>query len=290
MKQATRLLERTLPKMIELETDLTEDLPAVEVDPGQLTQVIVNLALNGSEAMPDGGTLTIGTRNSVPRKSPITGMSAGDYVELYVTDRGIGMDEMTVERIFEPFYSGKGLAYKTGLGLAVVHGLVQSNGGRIHCDSKPGQGTTFRVYLPALAQALTPVSAAAGPYIADGKETILLVDDEELVRELGTRFLTRMGYTVIVAQDGGEALTFYEQKQTEISLIILDLIMPKMGGEQCLERLRQINPRVKVVIASGHSEAKKSEELIAAGARGFVSKPFGHAELSKAVRQALEAS
>ncbi len=289
VEQVKKLLDRTLPKMIEIELNLCDGVKTVEADSGQIRQLLMNLALNARDAMPEGGKLSIGTNNlGEGHLSAPSGAKPGDYVQLTVSDTGIGMDGETLDRIFEPFYTTKGLAYKTGLGLAVVHGIIEQHGGYVRCDSEPEHGTTFQIYLPAAQPRKSDaVSVKAQPL--GGTETVLIVDDEEYVRDLASRFLERAGYRVIIAEDALMALGLYEKERSDISLVILDLIMPKIGGRQCLEELLKIDPRLKVVIASGYSDADNREELIRAGARGFVGKPFQMTELLQALRDVLDA-
>ncbi len=288
VEQVKKLLDRTLPKMIEIELHLSEGLKTVEADSGHIRQVLMNLALNARDAMPEGGILTIQTTNidqghfSVP-----SGAKPGDYVLLTVSDTGIGIDKETLDRIFDPFYSAKGLAYKTGLGLAVVHGIIEQHGGYIICDSKPGKGTTFKIYLPA-AVVIKPDAVSEEAQPPGGTETILLVDDEEYIRDLASRFLDRAGYRVITAEDGRKAVGVYETEKNSISLVILDLIMPKMGGRECLEELMKVEPKVKVLVSSGYSDAEKRDDLIQVGAKGFVGKPFQMTQLLKTVREVLD--
>ena len=198
------------------------------------------------------------------------------------------MGKETLDRIFEPFYTTRGLAHKTGLGLAVVHGIVEQHGGFICCDSNSGQGTTFKIYLP-VAEAAKFAAVPAKTQPLGGTETILLVDDEEFVRDFASRFLERAGYRVITAEDALSALDLYGKERSDISLVILDLIMPKMGGRHCLDELLKIDPTLKVIIASGHSDADNREQLVWAGARGFVAKPFKMRELLGALRDVLDA-
>jgi CheY-like chemotaxis protein len=234
----------------------------------------MNLALNARDAMPEGGKLSIMTNNVEEEQLPLRqSAEPRDYVQLTVSDTGIGMDRDTLDRIFEPFYSTKGLAYKTGLGLAVVHGIIEQHRGLVTCDSKPGHGTTFKIYFPA-AESRRSVKASVQAQPLGGTETILLVDDEEYVRDLASRLLEHAGYRVITAGNARMALDLYEQKRNDIALVILDLIMPKMGGRQCLQELLKIEPSLRVLIASGYSDAENREELVRSGAKGFVGKPF----------------
>jgi PAS domain S-box-containing protein len=289
VEQVKKLLDRTLPKMIEIELNLCDGLKTVEADSGQIRQLLMNLALNARDAMPEGGKLSIGTNNlGEGNLSAPSGAKPGDYVQLTVSDTGIGMDGETLDRIFEPFYSTKGLAYKTGMGLAVVHGIIEQHGGYVRCDSKPEHGTTFQIYLPA-AQPRKADSVSVKAQPLGGTETILIVDDEEYVRDLASRFLERAGYRVITAEDARMALGLCDKERSDISLVILDLIMPKIGGRQCLDELLKIDPRLKVLIASGYSDAENREELVRAGAKGFVGKPFHMTELLQALRDVLDA-
>lgn len=290
VRQIKKLLDRTLPKMIEIELDLSNGLPTVQADSAQIKQVLMNLALNSRDAMPEGGKFTIRTSN-LDHRPPFVppGAQSGDYVQLIVSDTGIGMDADTLDRIFDPFYTTQGLACKRGLGLAVVHGIIEQHGGYIKCRSLSGQGTTFTIYLPVVkAQKPDIVSPKTEP--SGGTETILFVDDEEYIRDLGSRFLTRAGYRVITEEDCRKAVELYEKEQHSISLVILDLMMPKVGGRSCLEALLKIQPKVRVLIASGYSDSDKKDELIRAGAKGFLAKPFDMAHLLTAVRDALAAS
>jgi PAS domain S-box-containing protein len=289
VEQVKRLLDRTLPKLIEIELNLSEGLKTIEADSGQIRQILMNLALNARDAMPDGGKLTIMTKNVDQAHFPMPlGAKPGEYVQLAVSDTGIGMDKETLGRIFEPFYTTKGLAYKAGLGLAVVHGIVEQHGGCISCESISGRGATFTIYLP-VAQTGEPESISVKAERLGGKETILLVDDEEYVRDLATRFLGLAGYRVISANDGLMALDLYKREKGKVSLVILDLIMPKMGGKQCLEELLKIDPGMKALVASGYTHNENKEDLIRAGAKGLVGKPFQMTELLQIIRDVLDA-
>lgn len=292
-KEMGRMIERTIPKMIEIEMFLEEDLARVNADPTQIDQILMNLALNARDAMPEGGKLIVETANTVLDEEYVkTNIEAtpGTYVQLTVTDTGPGMDEETLEHIFEPFYTTKGVGEGTGLGLAMVHGIVKQHGGHITCDSEPGKGTTFKIYLPAIVQEIEQDVADTREMPAFGTETILLVDDEESIRKLGERMLRMAGYTVLTATNGREALEIYRSNQDRIGLVLLDLIMPEMGGKQCLEELLKINPRVNVVIASGYSANGPAKDAPASGAKGFVNKPFQLKDLLCVVRRTLDAS
>ena len=208
---------------------------------------------------------------------------------LTVTDTGSGIDKETLQHIFEPFYTTKAVGEGTGLGLAMVHGIVKQHGGHIKCYSEPGHGTTFKIYFPALISEEEEAQVIERPMPRGGSETVLLVDDEEFIRDLGSRILEKAGYTVITAANGKEALDVYERRGDEIALVLLDLMMPEMGGKQCLEELLSLNPSVRVIIASGYSASGPTKEALEAGAKGFVNKPYDMRQVREVVRQVLDA-
>ncbi len=287
-----KLLTRTIPKMIEIEVALAEDLKTIMADAGQIEQTLLNLAVNAQHAMPDGGRLTIETMNVLlDTEYCETHVDAkpGEYVLLVVSDTGHGMERDVLDRIFEPFFSTKKEGQGTGLGLSMVFGIVKGHGGHVTCYSEPGAGTTFRIYLPTGGRADSEADVAATVQRpAFGSETILLVDDEEMIRDLGTKILKQAGYTVLTANNGKEALEIYERRGNEISLVILDMIMPEMGGKECLERLVSLNPEVKVVVASGFSMTGPVKEAVIGWCRSFVSKPFDVKQLQLTVRRVLD--
>jgi two-component system, cell cycle sensor histidine kinase and response regulator CckA len=286
-----RLLRRTIPKMIDIQMDLSGDLAEIHADPTQMEQVLMNLAVNARDAMPDKGTLTVGTRNIILDEtfcSRHADAEPGVYVLLTVSDTGHGMDKATSEHIFEPFYTTKELGRGTGLGLATVYGIVKQHGGVITCDSEVGRGTTFEVYFPAIDTQSEPEVEESGVMPAFGTETILLVDDEDFVRDLGERILNRAGYKVLTAANGKEALDVFEKERKQISLVILDLIMPEMGGGECLKALRKIEPQLKVLVASGLAADPSTKEPLETDTRRSVSKPFRVKELLQQVRKVLD--
>jgi two-component system cell cycle sensor histidine kinase/response regulator CckA len=273
------LLARTLPKMVEITTDLEEDLGTVNADPIQIEQVLMNLCLNAKEAMPRDGKLTIRTRNvNIDNVDCGYRVNAkpGPHVLIEVSDTGVGMDRGTMDRMFEPFFTTKGWDFNkgTGLGLSVARGIVEQHGGWITCESEPGKGTAFKVYIPVIERAPVTEKSVLAVGKAPSSKMILLVDDEEHVRDLAKRILERAGYVVITAVNGSEALEIYEHEQAKIALVVLDLVMPRMGGEKCLEELVRINPYVKVVVSSGHSLDSRERDHLGAYAKGFVSKPY----------------
>ncbi len=209
---------------------------------------------------------------------------------LSISDTGHGMNDITRARIFEPFFSTKDRdsAKGTGLGLAVVHGIVEQHGGHIICESEPDKGSTFRIYFPAVDRVTAPKDLVVNPLSSGRGETLLLVDDEEFVPDLGKRILTKAGYKVTTASNGKEALEIYGKAQREIELVILDLLMPEMGGKECLSKLHKIDPELKVVVASGFSSDTSVDESAELGAKAFVSKPFRIEELLHQVRRVLD--
>jgi two-component system, cell cycle sensor histidine kinase and response regulator CckA len=286
-----KLLSRTVPKMIEIQLNLCGDLSSINADPTQVEQILMNLAVNARDAMPDGGKLLIETQNATLDEDYCKthlGSTPGDYVLLQFSDTGQGMDRDTLEHIFEPFYTTKGVGEGTGLGLAMVYGIVKQHGGYIMCYSKPGQGTTFKIFFPAEPSHYETGRESLKPTSRGGTETILLVDDEVLIRDLGERILNRVGYTVITASNGKEALEIYRKKQSRIGLVILDLIMPEMGGKQCLEEMLKICPQAKVLIASGYRANGPAKEAVGAGAKGFVTKPYDMNRMIQTVRDVLD--
>jgi PAS domain S-box-containing protein len=291
VRQARELLERVIPKMIEIKIHLAPDLEIIAADPTQIEQILMNLGVNARDAMPAGGKLTITTQNVTldegfanarPEAAP------GKYVLLAVSDTGQGMDKETLEHIYEPFYTTKEVGHGTGLGLAMVYGILKNHNGMIECHSAPGEGTTFKLYFPAIARGSGVVETSEAGAIGRGKETILLVEDEDSVRDTGEAALAHFGYSVMTAADGESALKLYRDKRDQIDLVILDLIMPGMGGKRCLQEILTLNPRARVVVASGLSEADCREETIEAGASDFIDKPFDIAQLLSVVRKVLD--
>jgi two-component system, cell cycle sensor histidine kinase and response regulator CckA len=289
--QVEKLLRRTIPRMVDIHLDLSADLPEIYADSSQMEQVLMNLAVNARDAIPDLGKLTVKT-STVTLDEEYCRLqleaSPGEYVLLEVTDTGHGMDKATAEHIFEPFFTTKEMGRGTGLGLAMVHGIVKQHNGHITVYSEVGKGTTFRVYLPAIEAEVETHVETTCIMPALGTETVLLVDDEEFVKELGQRLLARSGYTVLTATNGEEALDLYVRMKDQIHLVILDLIMPTMGGRDCLKRLLEIDPQAKVLIASGYSADASTKECVDLGAKGFLAKPFRFKELMGQVRKVLD--
>jgi PAS domain S-box-containing protein len=285
------MLERTIPKMIEIRLALDDGLATMNADPTQIDQILMNLAVNARDAMPEGGKLVIETDNVTlgeDYSETHLGARPGPYVLLSVSDTGEGMDKETVQHIFEPFFTTKGPGEGTGLGLATVYGIVKQHDGHITCYSELGSGTTFKLYFPALVSVDQSIESEPKTLPRGGSETILLVDDEEFLRDLGCRILTKAGYTVITASNGKEALDEYRERCHDIDLVILDVIMPEMGGKQCLEALLSINPSARVVVASGFSVKGPTRDAVTARAKGFVNKPYDIGQLLAVVREVLD--
>ncbi|MGO8881211.1 MAG: ATP-binding protein, partial [Desulfomonilaceae bacterium] len=292
IEQLRKMLERTIPKMIKIELKLDDRLSPVNADPTHMDQVLMNLAVNARDAMPDGGVLTFETSNVFLDEEFArvhVGAKPGAYVLMSVSDTGHGMDKETLGRMFEPFYTTKEVGKGTGLGLAMVYGVVTQHDGQVRCYSEPGHGTTFRIYLPALVAEKDQLETGKHEAMpTDGTETILLVDDGEFLRDLGKTMLEESGYRVLTAANGKEALGLYTRERERISLVILDLVMPGMGGNQCLEELLKIDPKVRVLIASGFVADSQITQALEMGARGSLDKPYKMEEMLQAVCEVLD--
>ena len=267
-------------------------MPVINADPVQVEQILLNLAINAKDAMPEsGGKLTIETRNvTLDEEYCRTHLQAkpGQYVMLSVSDTGHGMSQETMQHIFEPFFTTKGVGKGTGLGLAMVYGIMKHHEGFINCYSELGHGTTFRIYFPVVSTELEEDSEQESTVPQGGSETILLVDDEEFLCDIGSQILTRAGYTVLTATNGRDALDLYRNQRSDISLVILDLIMPEMGGKECFQELVNINPQVKVILSSGFLSDGTTEEARVLGVRGLVEKPYNMRQLLGMVREVLD--
>jgi two-component system, cell cycle sensor histidine kinase and response regulator CckA len=289
------LVGRTFPKMIEIEAILAKDLSMINADAMQIEQALMNLCINAKEAMPEGGQLKIETRNvavDMDYCRLTSGARPGLFVLFEVADSGRGMDAEIMARMFDPFFTTKGWDFKkgTGLGLSVAKGIVEQHGGLITCQSEPGKGSTFRVYFPLINN--SPVFHNSEPLAkgVSGGEKILVVDDEVYVRDLGRSILERSGYTVTTAANGKEALEIYAREQSNIALVVLDLMMPQMGGEKCLEELLKINPQVRVIVSTGHSLDPKEVGHLGVHAKGLVNKPYQMKQFMEVVREVLATS
>ncbi|OQX65083.1 MAG: hypothetical protein B5M55_04770 [Desulfococcus sp. 4484_242] len=293
VRETVKLLRKTIPRMIDISVNTADNLEMINADPVQMEQILLNLAVNARDAMPGGGKLLIETENVtlegecvITHFEPVTGR----YVLLSVSDTGHGMDKDTLEHIFEPFYTTKEVGKGTGLGLSMVYGIVKDHGGHIICDSKPGEGTIFRLYFPVLRSA-GPVEGMENEEDMDipgGNETILLVDDDNMIRDFERGTLVKYGYNVLEADSGEQALEVYRKRKEDISLIILDLNMPGMGGIRCFDELLRMDPAVKVLISTGYSIDGREREKLMARAVEFIEKPFGFKQMLKRVREILD--
>lgn len=296
LRETQDLLRRVLPASIALELLLDEDAWPVQADVGQLQQVLIQLASNARDAMPEGGLLCLETDNQ-EYAADIAHSNAearpGRFVRLVVRDTGVGIAPEMQARIFEPFFTTKAVGQGTGLGLAMVFGIVKAHNGWISVESQPGQGTAFSLFLPAAPpEAAPPTELSAPPTAAliphHDHQRILVVDDEEPLRFLARALLEAAGYRVLTAADGREALEMYQQPSRDIDLILLDLTMPRLSGTETLRLLKQINPDVRVVICSGYAAGDDHQTLLRQGARAVVSKPYRPDDLTQAIQQALQ--
>jgi two-component system cell cycle sensor histidine kinase/response regulator CckA len=297
VSKTAEIFSRT-KKEIDVHLRLAEDLWPVEVDPGQVEQVLLNLYVNAWQAMPEGGDLHLQTENihlddAYSKLKPYH-LHAGRYVRLSVTDTGIGMSPETQKRIFEPFFSTKEKGTGTGLGLASAYGIVKNHGGFINCYSELGRGATFTIYFPVTETAYGAEegrgSDAPPDGILPGNETILFVDDEEEILRVGVRILEGLGYKVLTAADGQEALDLYRQRRDLIDLVILDYVMPGMGGREVFDHLRRIDPQAKILLSSGYGSTDQVAALLQQGCNGFIQKPYDTRQMSRKIREIMDLS
>ncbi|HAV22687.1 MAG: hypothetical protein A2X67_10030 [Ignavibacteria bacterium GWA2_55_11] len=286
------LLRETFSKTISIATTLDRNLPSIVADAGQLHQVILNLCVNARDAMPKGGVLSI-TTAAIPGDRLSTQFRAAetrDYVEIRIADSGTGMDDATLKRIFEPFYTTKELGKGTGLGLSVVRGIVESHKGFVDVESSLGKGATFRAYFPVREWKPTEHESKRPSLeiIPGGKETILIIEDEELLRELVKTTLLSKGYVVLTAENGQEGVETFSRHRDEISVVLTDLGLPLLGGEEVCRRIRALHPNVKLIVASGFVDPKLKAEMYEAGIRRFVLKPYQAEEVLMAIRDVLD--
>jgi len=276
-------------KEVVISTKFDEGLWTVEVDQGQIEQVLLNLFVNAWQAMPGGGNLTLETQNVDLDPGMVIpyGLPPGSYVQVRVTDSGLGMDENTQRRIFEPFFTTKEMGRGTGLGLASAYGIIKNHSGIIEVESKIGEGTTFTIYLPASKKTVQKEEGQEGVLLR-GPETVLLVDDEDMIIEVGAEILEALGYKVLTARNGQEALEVFKANRDRVDIVVLDMIMPGMGGGDAYDQLREIDPNVKVLLSTGYSLRGEASEILKRGCNGFIQKPFNIKMLSQKLREILD--
>jgi PAS domain S-box-containing protein len=291
VQSALKMLRRVIGEHIELRFMPGLNLATIHADKGQMEQILMNLCVNARDAMPAGGVLTIETEN-VEIGDAYYGEHPwslkGEYVLLAVTDTGHGMDEATRTQIFEPFFTTKNIGEGTGLGLATVYGIVKQHGGSINVYSEPGKGTIFKIYLPTVKRPAESITIKPEKCVKGGTETILVAEDEDMVRKLVVRILENAGYRVLSARDGDDALRLYEEYADEIDMILLDVMMPKLGGREVMDRIQARRPQMPVLFSSGYSQnAVHTGFVISEGLR-LISKPYSDTDLLMAVRETLD--
>jgi PAS domain S-box-containing protein len=288
IKNQNQMFGRT-KKEITIREKFEENLWSTEVDRRQIEQVLMNLYVNALQAMPGGGDLYVQTENIIIDENYIQPymIKPGKYIKTSVTDTGVGMDKATQQRIFDPFFTTKEMGRGTGLGLASVYGIVKNHDGFINVYSEEGEGTTFNFYLPTSEEEIVDEKELAQD-ILKGSETVLLVDDEDMIIDVGKPILEQMGYNVLIATGGKEALDIYEKKKQEIGIVILDMIMPGIGGGDTFDRLKELNPDIKVLLSSGYSINGQATKILERGCDGFIQKPFNVMGLSRKIRGILD--
>jgi PAS domain S-box-containing protein len=291
LRNLEKMLCRVIGEDIELVTLLADDLGRVKADPGQIEQILLNLAVNSRDAMPSGGKLTIETANVTLKETysqDHPGLAPGHYVMVSITDTGLGMSQEVKERIFEPFFTTKEMGKGTGLGLSMVYGIVKQSGGHIRVDSEPGKGTVFRVYLPRVDEPPVEVEEKEIGGAPLGKETILVVEDEEEVRRLAVRILERHGYRVLEASCVNDALALCKEPNKPIHLILTDIVMPEMSGPQLAKQLSSLHPQLKVLYMSGYTDNAIVHQGDLKDGVNYIQKPFTMDGLAKKMREVLD--
>jgi two-component system cell cycle sensor histidine kinase/response regulator CckA len=276
-------------KDIKIHEEYQEDIWPVELDQSQIKQALLNLYVNAGQAMPGGGELRVQTKNVTLDESFVEPhqVTPGNYVRISITDTGVGMDEITQRRIFDPFFTTKDMGRGTGLGLASVYGIIKNHGGIITVSSKKGEGTTFTLFLPACTRQAVQEEQVSDATVS-GKGTVLLVDDEDMIIEVAEAFLRKLGFEVLAARGGAQALEFYSAHADEIDLVILDMTMKDMGGSETYDKMKEIDPNVKVLLSSGYSVEGQPTEILERGCNGFIQKPFTIGELSRVINEILQ--
>ncbi|MCX6134927.1 MAG: response regulator [Ignavibacteriales bacterium] len=291
-KELAKMIEETFPKMITVTLRLDKTIPVVSMDPTQLHQALLNLCVNARDAMNGKGTLIIATHLALGRDVSSRFPKAGSshYVQVSVSDTGTGMDEATRLRIFEPFFTTKEKGKGTGLGLAVVYGVIQAHNGFIDVESTPGAGTKFHLFFPVAEGIILKTAEAADKNqdLPGGTETILVVEDEDVLRDLLTKLLELHGYTVIAASDGVEAVNRFSEHENQIDLLLSDMGLPKRNGWDAFKLMQKTKPGVRALMASGYIEPGQKSEILKSGVRRFISKPYRMEEVLKAIRETLD--
>jgi CheY-like chemotaxis protein len=287
IEKSSQMFGRT-KKEITIYKTYHDQIWSVEIDRSQIDQVLLNIFVNAWQAMPAGGDLYIQTKNELLDEdvAGVYRVRPGKYVAISITDTGTGMDENTLKRIFDPFFTSKDKELGSGLGLASAYGIIQNHDGIIFAESEKGQGATFRIYLPATEKPVID-ELQANQNILVGTETILLVDDENMIIDVGAEILQKLGYEVLTARHGMEAIEVYQQNRQKVAMVILDLIMPQMGGGETYDKLKEVDPQVKVLLSSGYSLDGQATEILKRGCDGFIQKPFSMEDLSRKLRQII---
>ncbi|HZY10972.1 MAG TPA: ATP-binding protein, partial [Bacteroidota bacterium] len=292
IEELGHLIQETFPKTITLITELNNNLPLITADHTQLHLALINLCVNARDAMPQGGSLKITTSivigDSIRKR--FHDAKEDQYIRISVTDTGTGIDEATLNRIFEPFFTTKDIGKGTGLGLSVVYGIVEGHRGHIDVKSVVGKGTTFELFFPIPPEPLQLPTAQEQEETKDtrGTETILIVEDEEMLRDLLKGIIEDKGYHVLTAVDGEEAVEVYKKNQKDIALVISDMGLPKLGGWEVYHKMKEINPRVKSILASGYFDPKLKEEILKAGAKDFLQKPYQPDQILQRIRTVID--
>lgn len=294
IRDVVKILGRTIPRMIEIELHLAENLDTIVADAGQCEQILMNLCINAKDAMPEGGKLTLKTENirlGIKDMDSSLDLQPGNYVRLTVSDSGHGMDQKTLDHIYDPFFTTKERGKGSGLGLSSVYAIVMNHHGFIECESRPNSGSTFRICLPVgqpFVRAPQPVAHPGSSDSCSGSESVLIIDDEEDILRIGENFLKRNNYEVWTAQSGEEGVAIF--KSHKIDVVLLDVSMPGIGGVGCLKEIQSHDPEARVIIISGYTANGRVKEAIRQGAKAYLAKPYGLQELVRTIRSVLDES
>jgi CheY-like chemotaxis protein len=291
VRELEKMLQATFPKMINFHLDLEPDLPLITADKSQIHQVLLNLCVNARDAMPNGGTLTIATSITAGAEltEMFTGVTADNYACIRVKDTGMGMSRQVKSHIFEPFFTTKERGKGTGLGLSVVYGVVNNHRGFVQVESEPDAGTSFIVYLP-VKHSMAETSRGdqtKTPGRQNIPQTILLVEDEDMLRELGVTILESEGFRVLAAKDGVEAVALFESNRDEIGIVVCDLGLPRLGGREAFLKMKESRPGVRAIIASGYLEPTIRSEMLKAGVIDTIQKPYDFNDLLEKIRSVM---